>query len=61
VRWTAISEALPDGEVLIYCAGEYRLGVLVDGDADPGFMDIHSSDMLPWPSHWMPLPRPPSS
>jgi hypothetical protein len=61
LRWISVSESLPGTEALIHCDGEYRLAVLVGtGEADPVFMDVHSSDILPWPSHWMALPAPPS-
>jgi hypothetical protein len=62
LRWISVAQALPEHEVLIYCRGEYRLAVLLAaGDADPVFMDVHSSDLLPWPSHWMELPSPPGA
>jgi hypothetical protein len=60
LRWIAVSEGLPTEDVLIYCEGEYHVAALVGAsDPDPVFMDAHSADQLPWPSHWMTLPPPP--
>ena len=56
--WIRMSDSEPTAEVLIYTGGEYRIAVLGrDGD-EPAFVDVHSSDLLPWPSHWMALERP---
>ena len=60
MAWTALSDALPSEAVLICVDGEYYLAVLVDADGEAAFMDVHSSDLLPWPSHWMSLPPPPN-
>jgi hypothetical protein len=60
MKWTAVSEGLPDEAALIFADGAYYLAVLVGGTSDPVFMELHSSDLLPWPSHWMSLPPPPA-
>ncbi len=59
MAWTAVSDALPSETALIFADGTYYLAVLVDSPEAPAFMDVHSSDLLPWPSHWMSLPPPP--
>lgn len=60
MTWRAISEGLPADPALIFAEGVYYLAVLVEGDGDPVFMDLHSWDLLPWPSHWTDLPPPPT-
>ena len=59
MKWIAVTEALPSDAALICAEGEYHLAVMVGSEEDPAFMDLHSCDLLPWPSHWMPLPGPP--
>jgi len=61
MKWIAVTEALPADEALICADGVVYLAVLVGTAADRAFMDLHSSDLLPWPSHWMTLPAPPSA
>ena len=56
VTWTAIDDALPSDAALICVDGIYYLPILVGGPEDAAFMDLHSSDLLPWPSHWTSLP-----
>ena len=60
MKWTAVTDALPADAALICADGIYYLAVLVGTAADPAFMELHSSDLLPWPSHWMNLPPPPA-
>ena len=62
MEWVATSETRPDGEVLIYSDGRYYVAVLVEGadGSEPSFMDANSSDLVPWPQYWMPLPAPPA-
>lgn len=57
--WTAVSERLPTEAALVFAEGAYYLAVVVDPASDPAFMDLHSWDLVPWPSHWMELPPPP--
>lgn len=59
MAWTVVSDALPSEAALIFADGVYYLAVLVDAAGEAAFMDVHSSDLLPWPSHWMGLPSPP--
>jgi hypothetical protein len=49
------------GEVLIYGDGQYHVAELIDvpSGAEAAFMDVHSSDLVPWPSHWLELVPPP--
>ena len=60
MNWIATNDRLPTGTVLVHVAGECHLAELIGkGTKSPAFIDIHSSDLLPWPSHWMPQPKPP--
>lgn len=61
MRWVASDDQLPSGAALVYAEGGYYLAVLVaePNGSEPAFMDLHSADTLPWPSHWMPLPGAP--
>jgi hypothetical protein len=54
---------LPEEDVLIFAGGEYFIGVLVKGEpgSAPAFMDVRSSDILPWPTRWMELPAAPEN
>lgn len=61
MTWTAVSEGLPTDAALIFAEGAYYLAVVVDAATDPVFMDLHSWDLVPWPSHWMELPPPPTA
>ncbi|WP_165357615.1 DUF551 domain-containing protein [Sphingosinicella sp. CPCC 101087] len=65
MQWTSINDSQPSEEVLIFTKGGCRIAVLVKDPADNSdvgdFMDPKSGDLLPWPTHWMPLPSPPSS
>ena len=59
VVWIKTSDALPSGEVLVYVDGTFHIAVLVSAaGGDPAFMDVHSSDLLAWPSHWTSLVAP---
>ena len=64
MRWTPSKDRqVPSGEVLIYAEDCYYVAVLVEATADHRertFVSADSSDLLPWPSHWMNLPPPPS-
>ncbi len=59
MAWISVSDALPSEAALICADGVFYLAVLVGTATDLAFMDLHSSDLLPWPSHWMSLPPPP--
>ncbi len=59
MSWIRTSDELPSADALIYADGAYHVAALVSGAGDPAFIDVHSSDLLPWPSHWMALPPPP--
>ena len=62
MQWIAISERLPAGPALIYADGECHVAEIVGDSAGSSlaFIDLHSSDLLPWPSHWMPCPQAPA-
>ncbi len=61
MEWIAVTEALPEDAALICADGVLYLAVLVGTAADRSFMDLHSSDLLPWPSHWMSVPKLPAA
>lgn len=62
--WIPVAQCPPVGlEVLIWSNGACAIAVCVDGANEDGpwrvFMDARSDEILPWPSHWMPLPPAP--
>lgn len=63
MRWITTAERMPKGDVLIFAEGQYHVATLIGKrgakDVDV-FMDVHSSSLLPWPSHWSDLPPPPN-
>ena len=62
MNWIATSDRLPTGPVLVHANGECYLAELVGKNrATAGFIELHTSDLLPWPSHWMPQPAPPAN
>ena len=62
MKWIAITERLPTGPGLVHAGGECYLAELVDrNSASAGFIELHTSDLLPWPTHWMPRPAPPAN
>ena len=60
MQWKAVSEGLPRGPALILVDGACYVAVLVGTAQEPAFMELHTSDLLPWPSHWTELPPPPT-
>jgi len=58
--WRMLSDPPPAGDVLIWDGGRCFIGVLVRDAKSAVFMDPRTSDILPWPTHWMPLPPPPT-
>ena len=62
MTWFAVDERTPSRPVLVYAGGDYYLAVLVEEPvgSEPAFLDVHSADLVPWPSHWAELPEPPS-
>lgn len=61
MKWISVRDALPTSPALVCAGGEYYLAVLVGDAADPSFMELHTCDLLPWPSHWTDLPLPPAT
>jgi hypothetical protein len=62
MHWISTEKEMPHSEVLIYAEGEYYVAAVVEAtthDPEPSFVSAHSSDLLPWPSHWMALPPAP--
>jgi len=61
VHWISIADRLPAGPVLIYADGECHVAELVGSGpgASLAFMDVHTCDILAWPSHWMEVPDAP--
>lgn len=62
-EWIATDAREPSGEVLVFTDNACCVAVLVRNPDDPAeppiFMDARTSDLIRWPSHWMPLPKPP--
>ncbi len=61
MQWKPISDDMPRTAVLLWAGGYCMVGCRVCGD--PGesavFMDPRTDSILPTPSHWTELPRPP--
>jgi hypothetical protein len=64
-QWNLTEELLPSQDALIWADGRYMVASFVDGIRDGKkwqvFMDTRTDDLLPWPTHWMSLPRSPGS
>ena len=62
-QWNLTDEILPAQDALIWAGGRYIVASFVDGIRDGKkwqvFMDARTDDLLPWPTHWMSLPKPP--
>jgi hypothetical protein len=63
-QWSPIEDPPPPGSaVLIWIDGAFAIAILVEGEDAGGhwrvFMDSRSDEILPWPSHWLPLPPAP--
>ena len=56
-RWISVKELLPEIEqyVVIYDHGQFSVNYLTAW----GHWAIKQQDVLPHPTHWMPLPEPP--
>ena len=61
MTWIPVSLQCPAGPAIIYGGGEYHVAELIGdvADGDAAFMDLHSCEPLPWPTHWMQLAEPP--
>ena len=58
-RWIPVSERLPDDRTLVlaYASGRHVFGYMQGGD----WIDtLYGWTLAAPPSHWMPLPEPPS-
>jgi hypothetical protein len=61
MQWHPLTNELPKGEVLVWLGDRAAVAVLVPADENydaPSFMDARTSDLLPWPTHFMPLTPP---
>ena len=61
MEWRRLTDDLPEGEALIWLGDRAAVAVLVPADdrhSSPTFMDARTSDLLPWPTHFIPI-RPP--
>jgi hypothetical protein len=63
MNWISLAVEVPRHEVLVWSEGKYFVAILVPSqsgaDNAGDFMDVNSSNLLPWPSHWAELPEPP--
>ena len=59
--WISTASKQPSGDVLIWSGGRFAVAALVSRpDGAQLFMEAHTDCVLEWPTHWMPLPEPPS-
>ncbi|CAA9238745.1 MAG: hypothetical protein AVDCRST_MAG93-1227 [uncultured Chloroflexia bacterium] len=61
MEWRALTDDLPKGEVLVWLGNRAAVAVVVpadDSSPESIFMDARTCDLLPWPSHWMPIAPP---
>lgn len=65
MRWQRVSRDIPEGvPILVSCAGQAVVALAFRGDyyfPEATFMDARTCDILPVPSHWMPLPDKPQA
>ena len=64
LSWVTVDHDIPAGDVLAWTGGKAVVGTMLverraDGTEFQSFMDVLGNEVLPWPSHWMRLPRPP--
>ena len=63
MEWRLVGQELPLGEVLVWSGGRAVVARLYPASEDlaqPLCIDPRTDDILDWPTHWMPLPPPPS-
>ena len=62
--WCRVDEELPQGDVLVWSSGKPVVGTFLSGvfhgQERRSCMDGLATQILEWPTHWMPLPPPPS-
>jgi hypothetical protein len=62
-EWSRVTDELPEGEVLVWSSGRAVVGsFLADefgGEERRSCMDGLATQILDWPTHWMPVPSPP--
>jgi hypothetical protein len=65
MTWRAVGADVPEGKPILVAYGEQVVVALsFPGDdyfPEATFMDARTFEILPIPSHWMPLPEPPPS
>jgi hypothetical protein len=63
MRWRRVCRDIPEGEPILVCDGVRSVVALAfPGDSyfpETTFMDARTFDILPQPTHWMPLPERP--
>jgi hypothetical protein len=63
--WIKVGDYLPAGEdILVWSGGIPVVGTLLvqrkaDGQDARSFIDVLGNEILPWPTYWMRIPRPP--
>ncbi|MGZ8337149.1 MAG: DUF551 domain-containing protein [Allosphingosinicella sp.] len=65
MEWKPVTPDMPGHDVLLWAGGRCVVGCLVEGETQGRawrvFMDTRNDELLPSPTHWMPLPHPPKS
>ena len=65
MKWQPVSPELPKGEPILVCYDRVAVVALAfQGDyyyPDMTFMDARTFEILPIPTHWMPLPERPGT
>ena len=65
MSWIPLGKKVPDEPVLVWAAGQIRIGVVsrsadpINGRNETCFFDPHCDQLLTLPTHWRPLPLPP--
>ena len=58
-KWIPVTERLPNNQCNVLCDDDGRVVVGYYTDEEVGWHDMHSYKI--YPTHWMPLPKPPES
>jgi hypothetical protein len=64
MKWQIVADELPREEVLVWSDGRAVVAEFIPADRKipkPLCINLRTEDILPWPTHWMPLPPPPGA